>query len=343
MGTDFTTRTLGSAPSCAVVGGGSWGTALAQVLAVAGHKPLLMVRHQTQAEIINATHINPRYLKGEVLHPSVRAVTSLDALAQCRVLVLAVPCQTVRETLCRLQPLLRTDVVLVNAAKGLEVGSGASPARIAAEVCPHLAYATLSGPSFALETVRGKPTAVVLACRNEALGEQLRATFATEFFRTYSTPDVAGVELGGAIKNVIALGAGISDGLGFGHNARAALITRGLAEMRRLGTLFGARGETFMGLSGLGDLLLTCTGDLSRNRQVGLRLGQGESLAHITDSLGMVAEGVKTTEAVYAVAEAHGLDMPIVRAVRQVLEGERSPHQAVAELMSRPLKPEEGM
>lgn len=335
------TDTIQSGPY-AVLGGGSWGTALAHVLAAAGHAPALIVRSDKQAESINRCHQNPRYLQSEVIHPGVRATTDLSVLKDCRVLVLAVPCQTLRATLRTICPLLRPDIALVNAAKGLEVGSGLSPESLVQAVCPQLVgqYAMLSGPSFALEVVRNRPTAVVLACRDERLGDRLRSIFATDCFRTYSTTDVTGVELGGAVKNVIALGAGISDGLGFGHNARAALVTRGIAEMRRLGEALGARGETFMGLSGLGDLMLTCTGDLSRNRQVGLRLGQGESLPHITATLGMVAEGVKTAEAVDALATRLALDMPIAHAVRQVVLGNLSPQQAVVELMTRPLKPE---
>lgn len=326
----------------AVFGGGSWGTALAQVLAVAGHAPLLVVRHEEQAQIINHQHHNPRYLKGEPLHPGIRATTRTTALADCGLIVLAMPCQTLRQTLHDLTPQLASGTVLVNAAKGLELRTGLTPGAVVAEVCPALRrrYATLSGPSFALEVLRGKPTAVVLACEDESVGERLRSIFSTEFFRPYSTTDLLGVELGGAVKNVIALGAGISDGLGFGHNSRAALITRGLAEMRRMGEALGARGETFTGLSGLGDLMLTCAGDLSRNRQVGLRLGQGESLEHIVATLGMVAEGVKTAEAVHALAERLGLEMPIVRAVQQVVIGDLTPHRAVSELMMRPLKME---
>lgn len=326
----------------AVLGGGSWGTALAHVLATAGHATALVVRHKEQAEAINHGHSNPRYLKGEALHPAIRATTESAELTTCELLVLAVPCQSLRTVLQLLAPQLSPATILVNAAKGLELGTGLTPSAVLTEVCPHLIprFAVLSGPSFAQEVVRGKPTAVVLACTDKHLGEQLRALFATDTFRTYSTTDVVGVELGGAVKNVIAVGTGISDGLGFGHNARAALVTRGLAEMRRLGEALGAVGETFMGLSGLGDLMLTCAGDLSRNRQVGLRLGQGEPLPHIVATLGMVAEGIKTAEAVHALSETLALDMPVVRAVHNVVTGRLSAQDAVSELMTRPLKME---
>lgn len=327
----------------AVLGGGSWGTALAHVLATAGHAPTLVVRHREQADGINREHANPRYLKGEPLHPAIRATTDSAELATCELVVLAVPCQSLRTVLQLIAPQLSPSTMLVNAAKGLELGTGLTPGAVLAEVCPKLTlrYAALSGPSFAQEVVRGKPTAVVLACNNQMLSMRLRALFATDTFRTYSTTDLLGVELGGAVKNVVAVGTGISDGLGFGHNARAALVTRGLAEMRRLGEALGARGETFMGLSGLGDLMLTCAGDLSRNRQVGLRLGQGESLPHIVATLGMVAEGVKTAEAVHALAQSLQLDLPVVSAVQHVVTGRLSPHHAVTELMTRPLKMEE--
>ena len=333
-----------------VLGGGSWGTALAHLLAVAVNpagqpspRPVhLIVREHSVASAINATQRNPRYLTGETLHPALCATSETEVLKGAGLVVLAVPCQSLRGVLGN--PVLRfaPDVVLVNAAKGLEVGSGATPGRIVAEMWPQLAdrYAVLSGPSFALETVRGKPTAVVLGCADEELGARLRDLFATEHFRTYSSTDVVGVELGGAVKNVIAIAAGISDGLGFGHNARAALITRGLAEISRFGLSFGARPSTFMGLSGLGDLMLTCAGDLSRNRQVGLRLGQGESLEAITASLNAVAEGVKTTEAVKRLAEERAVDMPVTQAVYEVLREGLPPARAVQQLMRRQLREE---
>jgi glycerol-3-phosphate dehydrogenase (NAD(P)+) len=200
-------------------------------------------------------------------------------------------------------------------------------------------YAILSGPSFAREVVQGKPTAVVLACADAGLGEELRAVFSTPLFRVYSSTDVAGVEFGGAIKNVMAIAAGLCDGLKLGHNARAALITRGLAEMSRLGEAFGARAATFMGLSGMGDLVLTCTGDLSRNRQVGLRLAAGESVDTIAASMRMVAEGVKSTEAVCELAERMGVELPLAFAVRRVLGG-TAPLDALRALMSRALREE---
>ena len=201
-------------------------------------------------------------------------------------------------------------------------------------------YAVLSGPSFAAEVMDQHPTAVVLGCQDERLGARLREVFSTPFFRCYSSGDVTGVEAGGALKNVMAIAAGVCDGLGFGSNARAALITRGLAELARIGTAMGAEPLTFMGLSGLGDLTLTCTGDLSRNRQVGLRLGQGESLESIVSSLGMVAEGVKTAHAARLLALRFGTSAPITKTVCRIIEEGSSPREAVTALMTRELKKE---
>ena len=269
-----------SSTPAAVLGGGSWGTALAHVLAEGGRRTRLILRDAALAERINARHVNDRYLPGLVLHPEVTASADPALLSGASPLVMAVPVQVLRGVLTQVKTHISTGTVLVNAAKGIEVQRRVTPSRIVAETLPGHAelFAVLSGPSFAAEVAAGKPTAVVLGCVDAALGAALREVFATSWFRAYSSADVTGVELGGAVKNVIAIGAGLSDGLGFGHNARAALVTRGLAEIGRFGSALGALPVTFMGLSGLGDLMLTCAGDLSRNRQVGLRLGRGESL-----------------------------------------------------------------
>lgn len=328
-----------------VYGGGSWGTALAHVLAWGGCETRLLVRDAVVAEAVNERGENPRYLPGLRLHEGVRAVLDPSVLAHSDLWVLAVPSQSQRAALERVRQLLGPDTVVVNAAKGIELNSLKSMSAVAAEGlgCPGnfaRRYAVLSGPSFAREVVEGKPTAVVLGCADEALGASLREVFATSWFRSYSSTDVRGVELGGAVKNVIAIATGVSDGLNFGHNARAALITRGLAEITRLGVALGARPSTFMGLSGLGDLMLTCTGDLSRNRQVGLRLGRGENLTAITEAMNSVAEGVKTSAAVYRLAQSLGVDMPITAAMNAVLNTSLSPTDAVRGLMSRALKEE---
>lgn len=324
-----------------VAGGGSWGTALAHLLAARGHDVTLWLRDAHVAESINQYHENPRYLPGLPLHPGLKASTRSESLsAPC--VVLAIPCQQLRGWLREHQSCLHPSPVLVNAAKGLEIESMATPSRMVAEVLPagRARYAMLSGPSFAAEVLRGQPTAVVLASRDEKLGRQLREAISGPLFRCYSSTDVVGVELGGALKNIMAIAAGICDGLGLGNNSRAALITRGLAEMSRLGVACGAQERTFMGLSGLGDLTLTCTGDLSRNRQVGLRLGRGECLDDITASLGMVAEGVKTTAAVHMLSRRLGVEAPITAAVYSVLYEQCAPADAAASLMTRALRME---
>lgn len=324
-----------------VAGGGSWGTALAHLLAVKGHSVTLWLRDAAVAQAINQRHENPRYLPGRALSPRLTAGTDPEALG-ADLVVLAVPTQQLRAWLTERAGFFRPGAVLVNAAKGLEIETLSACSEIVAAVLARLEprYAVLSGPSFAAEVLAGLPTAVVLASRHRALGRRLREIFAGPAFRCYSSTDVTGVEMGGALKNVMAIAAGICDGLGLGHNSRAALITRGLAEMCRLGVARGARARTFMGLSGLGDLTLTCTGDLSRNRQVGLRLGRGEALEAITASLGMVAEGVKTTAAVYALARRTGVDAPLTAAVHAILyEGQR-PAAVLRNLMDRDLRDE---
>ncbi|MCL1939352.1 MAG: NAD(P)-dependent glycerol-3-phosphate dehydrogenase [Desulfovibrionaceae bacterium] len=325
-----------------ILGAGSWGTALAHLAADKGLETLLLARDASLAEEINTRHENSRYLPGLPLCPALRAVTDpAVALAGADIVLLAVPCQYLRESLVRLAPLLPDDGVFVCASKGIELGTLKRMSEVTAEALPGKKprYAILSGPSFAREVVQGKPSAVVLGCADAGLGEELRAVFSTPAFRVYSSTDVAGVEFGGAIKNVMAIAAGLCDGLELGHNARAALITRGLAEMSRLGEALGARAATFMGLSGLGDLVLTCTGDLSRNRQVGLRLATGESIGSIAASMRMVAEGVKTTEAVCELAAQMGVELPLAFAVRQVLGG-TAPLDALRALMSRALREE---
>ena len=328
-----------------VYGGGSWGTALAHALACGGHGTRLLVRDATVAEAVNERHENPRYLSGLRLHANVLAVTDPSVLAESDVWVLAVPCQSQRAALEDVRRLLRPSTVVVNASKGIELNSLKPMSEVAAEGLGRPGhferrYAVLAGPSFAREVVECKPTAVVLGCADETLGASLRDLFATTWFRSYSSTDVRGVELGGAVKNVIAIAAGLSDGLGFGLNARAALVTRGLAETSRLGVALGARASTFMGLSGLGDLMLTCSGDLSRNRQVGLRLGSGESLEDIASSMCMVAEGVKTTQAVHRLAQRLGVDMPVTGTMYSVLYEGFAPREAVQALMGRQLKEE---
>ena len=327
--------------SVCVAGGGSWGTALAHLLASEGHKTRLWLRDAVVAESINRQHENPRYLPGFTLSSSLAATTDPAAM-NSGIVVLAVPCQQLRRWLGEHASCFRPGAVLVNAAKGLEIGTFATCAEVTESELAHIhpRYAVLSGPSFAADVLRGLPTAVVLATQDEALGQSLRGIFSGPNFRCYSSTDVMGVEMGGALKNVMAIAAGVCDGLALGHNSRAALITRGLAEMSRLGEARGAHPQTFMGLSGLGDLTLTCTGDLSRNRQVGLRLGRGEKLDAITQSLGMVAEGVKTTAAIHELAHRLGVDAPLTDAVHSILYENCDPREVLHSLMTRRLRDE---
>lgn len=326
-----------------VIGGGSWGTALAHLLAGKGCAVTILMRDAALADSLTARHENSRYLPGLPLHPALKAVTCpATALSEADLCVLAVPCQHLRTALRALGPYIPAACPLICASKGIEQKNLITMSQVLAEELPAFAarYAILSGPSFAREVVLGMPTAVVLGCADAELGQTLREAFSTAFFRVYSSQDVLGVELGGAVKNVMAIAVGIADGLAFGANARAALITRGLAEISRLGVALGAQQVTFMGLSGMGDLVLTCTGDLSRNRQVGLRLGAGESITQITGGMRMVAEGVSTTEAVTALAARLGIPLPVSCMVRDILAGTMDPKEAVTTLMSRDLKEE---
>ena len=326
----------------AVAGGGSWGTALAHVLACGGHDVVLWARDAAVVDAVNSVHENPRYLPGRALHERLRATRDPAIFADHEFVLLALPCQRMREFLGQARERFAPGLVLVNASKGIELDSLLRMSSLAREVLHPIAhrYVMLSGPSFAAEVLDGQPTAVVLACAEEELGARLRQAFSTSVFRCYSSTDVCGVELGGAVKNVMAIAAGLCDGLGLGHNSRGALITRGLAEISRLGAALGARAGTFMGLSGLGDLVLSCTGDLSRNRRVGLALARGEELGEIVRDLGSVAEGVHTTFAVHSLGRANGIETPITDAVHAILQGSQTPRQAIRELMLRELKEE---
>ena len=327
----------------AILGGGSWGTALAHVCAGNGHAVAMLVRGEAVAREISRAHTNEKYLPGCVIHPGVKAVTDPEeALRDAGIVILAVPCQHMRAYVRGVSRFIPENAAVVCASKGVERGTHALMSGVVADEAPAHAsrYAILSGPSFAREVMHSLPTAVVLGCRDKSLAETLQQSLANSMFRVYSSGDVTGVECGGALKNVMALAAGIADGLGFGHNSRAALITRGLAEMSRLGVALGGEAATFMGLSGMGDLVLTATGDLSRNRQVGLRIGRGEALDAITASMHHVAEGVPTTEAAYDLAARRGIDLPITSAMHAIFHGRTDPESAVRGLMGRALKEE---
>jgi len=324
----------------AVLGAGAWGTALAAAWAPQ-HTVTLWARDPAAVAAMHATRVNARYLPDCPLPAELAFSTDLDAaLAGVELIVVAVPSGALRPTLGALAR-RSTLPPLVWVSKGFEPGSRKLPHQLVAELLPgHDETGVLSGPSFAQEVARGCPTALTLASHDTTLAHRLAGALSNHRLRLYAHDDVIGVELGGALKNVMAIAAGICDGLALGHNARAALITRGLAEMTRLGIRLGGRFETFMGLSGLGDLILTTTGDLSRNRQVGLRLARGQSLDTILGELGHVAEGVTTAPEVAALAAEMGVDMPITRAVCQTLFDGVPPAQAVDALLNREIKAE---
>lgn len=328
----------------AVIGAGSFGTALSWVLGGKGIEVRLWDREPSLAAGINESRHNPRYLSHVRLPDPVRATSSFaEALADVDLVVAAIPSQYAREVFSRAREHLPRDVPIVSAAKGIEESTLLVPTEVLEDVLPphfHPYLAVLSGPSFAKEIVQGAPTAVTVAAIWSRVAERVQEAFTAPTFRCYTSPDVVGVQLGAALKNVMAIGCGIVDGLEFGHNARAALITRGLAEMTRMAVARGGNPMTLMGLAGLGDLVLTCTGELSRNRTVGFELGRGRKLPEILDSLGQVAEGVKTARSGLALAQRLDVEAPITEQVYQILYEDKDPRRAVVELMQREPKPE---
>jgi len=330
-------------PVC-VIGAGAWGTALAWSTAQNKAPVRLWALEPEVADSINSSHENKTFLPGVELPSNLTATCDMaQAVEGCRVILFVAPTQFMRATLARLADVIPPDAALVSANKGIENETLALPHQIVAEMMPESIsnrFCCLSGPSFAKELVKMLPTAATIASRHEAALHDAQEALSTPFFRLYAHEDVVGVELGGALKNVIAIAAGLSDGLGFGHNTRAAIITRGLAEIARLGVAMGAEPKTFSGLSGVGDLVLTCAGDLSRNRTVGLRLGQGEKLADITHGWKAVAEGIATASSAYHLADRHRVDMPIVNQVYKTLYEHKDPRLAVTDLMGRELRPE---
>jgi glycerol-3-phosphate dehydrogenase (NAD(P)+) len=335
----------GAIDRVAVVGAGAWGTALAVHLSRAGHAPRLWVFEPELYELLVATRENPWYLPGIPLGNAVRATASAaEAVRDAQLVVVAVPSHVFRPVAKSLAPLLAPDARVLSATKGLEEDSPRRMSEILAEVLPDRSserVAVVSGPTFALEVAQGRPTAAVVAARDPALVRELQGVLATPAFRLYTQDDVVGVELGGALKNVMAVAAGISDGLELGDNARAALLTRGLAEMTRLGVRLGARAATFAGLAGLGDLILTCTGALSRNRRLGLALGRGTALHEWQAGTRSVAEGVRTTRAALALAAGCGATTPIIREVGAVLFGGKAPRDALESLLERDVRAED--
>jgi len=326
-----------------VFGGGAWGTALAHQMARVGHEALLWAREPEVVDGINRTHRNPLFMDELDLHPSVRASSQLEEVAGFSdVWIWVVPVQFSAAVMDQLAGSLRSDVVLVSSSKGIETDSLRRMDEIAWQVLnlPASRFCCLSGPTFAREVIVGDPAAAVLACPDLERATALQEQFSDRYLRLYANQDLIGVELAGALKNIIAIAAGIINGLGLGWNTQAALMTRGLHEITRLGVAMGADATTFRGLAGMGDLVLTCTGGLSRNRTVGQRLGRGEKLEEILGSMRQVVEGVRTAPAAARLAQRYGVEMPITDAVTRLLAGESEPRSLLNELMLRQLKVE---
>jgi glycerol-3-phosphate dehydrogenase (NAD(P)+) len=322
------------------MGAGAWGTALAQVAAAAGRSVTIWAFEAETAASINQTHENAAFLPGVALHPAIAAETRLEALAACDVILAVTPAQHMRAMLTRLQPLLPATTPLVLCAKGIEKGAGALMSQVAAAVAPQAPVAVLSGPGFAKDVACGLPTATTIAVVDSALGNALVLALGQPAFRPYVTDDVIGAEIGGAVKNVIAIACGIAEGRKLGDSARAALITRGFAEMTRFGLAMGARAQTVAGLSGLGDLVLTCSSLASRNMSLGAALGAGRTVGEVMAERRSVAEGAATAPALAALAGRLGVEMPICAAVDAVLAGRISVEAAIEQLLARPFRAE---
>jgi glycerol-3-phosphate dehydrogenase (NAD(P)+) len=328
--------------SIAVLGAGSWGTALAIQFARAGRPTRLWGRDSAKIEAMIRVRRNEHYLPEAALAPELHVTADFAAAVEgAHDLVIVVPSQAFRPMLEALRDLGTAPPRIAWATKGFELGTGLLPHEIAEQLLPAgLRLAVLSGPTFAREVAAGLPTAITVASPDEAYALELAASISSDNFRAYRSTDMIGVEIGGATKNVYAIGAGISDGIGFGANARVALLTRGLAEMTRFGLALGARRETFMGLSGIGDLVLTCTDDHSRNRRFGLALGRGRSIEQARHGIGQVVEGYVAARSVRRAAADRGVEMPIIDQIYRVLYEDLSPEEAVRTLMRRPLAPE---
>ena len=327
---------------CAVLGGGAWGTALADVLARNSHDVLLWALEPDVVTSVNVSHVNDRFLAGFPLSENLRATSDLsEALQEADLLCVATPAQHLRSVMRRAAAATRPLAVVAVASKGIERDTLALMSEVVAEELSGRSVVALSGPSFAAEVAGRQPTAIVAASENLIAAEGVQEAFSNGHLRIYTHDDVVGVELGGSLKNVIAVAAGIVEGVGLGFNSRAALITRGLAEMTRLGVALGAHPATFAGLAGLGDLVLTCTGNLSRNRAVGIAIGKGATLEAALAGKETVAEGVATTRSTFALAIREGVEMPIVEMVHRILFDGHSARTAVAELMARELRSEQ--
>ncbi len=323
-----------------VIGAGAWGTTLATLLSEKGYDVTLWTYERDLAEAINNTRINNIYLPDILLSPNLKCTNDIiEAVANARYVLNAVPTQYIRSIFSKIKSYLRDEAVLISASKGIEIGTLLTPSQILKEMV-HRPVAVLSGPSFAREVALKLPTAVTIAAEDKKIRLLLQEIFNTDYFRVYTHDDIIGTEIGGALKNVIAIASGICEGLGLGHNSRAALITRGLAEIKRLGVLMGAKEITFSGLSGLGDLVLTCTSNLSRNYTVGYQLGLGKKLSEITADARFVAEGVTTAQSAYDLSRKYEIEMPITEQIYLALYKDKPCSDAVKDLMHRSLKPE---
>jgi glycerol-3-phosphate dehydrogenase (NAD(P)+) len=327
-----------------VIGAGAWGTTLAMLLADKGHEVTLWMYEKDLADETARTRENRVYLPGFTLPSSITVTSSMEAVAANKTLVLSVvPSHTARTVAKQFAPLLSKNAIIVSASKGIEIDSLMPLSDVFRDILSkelHNRLCFLSGPSFAKEVAQKMPTAVALASYDPAIGRKAQEIFSNAYFRVYTNPDVIGVELAGSLKNVVAIAAGVLEGMGYGYNTMAALLTRGLAEMARLGVAMGGNLQTFSGLAGMGDLVLTCTGGLSRNRTLGVRLGKGEKLNDIMSSVKTVAEGVKTCRAARDLAKKYNIDMPVVDEVYQILYEGKDPKRAVKDLMARELKGE---
>ncbi|MEX0582518.1 MAG: NAD(P)H-dependent glycerol-3-phosphate dehydrogenase [Sneathiella sp.] len=323
-----------------VIGAGAWGTALAVTARNGGNDVLLWTRRAEHANALNQEKTNRKYLENVPLSPGIEATDDLSRAAKADVLLLVAPAQHVRETLTRLKPDLAPGTVLVMCAKGIEQDTGRLMSEVMQEITPKNTLAILSGPNFAREIAQGLPAAATLAIRNAEIGTALVKAIGLPTFRPYLTDDIVGAQIGGAVKNVLAIACGVVSGGRLGENARAALITRGMAEILRLGEKLGARAETLMGLSGLGDVVLTCSSTASRNFSLGAALGQGDILGEILQQRTAVTEGVYTASAICRLAEKYNIEMPICVAVNEILNGGIAVSSAVEELLARPFRDE---
>jgi glycerol-3-phosphate dehydrogenase (NAD(P)+) len=323
-----------------VIGAGAWGTAIAQMLTREGQSVLLWALEPDVADAINSRHENTAFLPGVKLNPALRATAHLGDLAGCDALFCVTPAQHTRATLTRLEGWFKPHAPVVLCSKGIELATGKFMTEVLAEELADAVPAVMSGPSFAIDVAKGLPTAVTLAIRDAALGAELIQAVSTPTFRPYLGTDLLGAEIGGAVKNVLAIACGIALGKGLGRSAHAALIARGYAEMTRLALAMGAEAETLTGLSGLGDLVLTCSSETSRNMSLGLALGEGKSVAEVLGARHSVTEGVATAPVLRQLARARGIEMPICEAVAAVVEGEISVDEAILALLLRPVKAE---